>query len=344
VLSGGIVVGLSAGSASAGHSGDASSSTAALLSPPVVTTVAAQSIPGTSLPGDNRPAVTLGDMNTPEQFILGQLYELALQQRGYSITLSLNVGATATAVRALKDRTLDLYPEYLGEWNSRVARLHHRFESLTASYRAGSAYATQHGLVLLKPTPFSDTWGLIVTAQYAKENQIRSIADLTRGTGIAIGVPAQFETSPDGLAVLRSAYHLQPGFVQGINVGAQYRWVWSGNVQAAWAMTTDPELAGPRYRLLLDPKHVFGFGNVVPVTTPGVLRAEGPIFRDTINRVDALLTTRAIRGLNKEYAAGHNPTAIAREFLQANGILPPSQFAPVVDTSTDPTVSGGGSG
>ncbi len=187
-----------------------------------------------------------------------------------------------------------------------------------------------HGFVLLKPTPFSDTSGLAVTSAYAQQNHVRSIPELARGTGIIIAAPRQFETGADGLPALAKAYHLHPGFVQGILVGPQYMWLESGNVQAAYVDTTDARLSRPGFRVLKDPKHVFGFGNVVPVTTPKVLSLEGRVFEQTIDEVDALLTLRAIRGLDYEASVSrHDPADIAREFLQGYGIVPATVYAPV---------------
>ena len=341
VLSGGLLTGLGTGTAAAGHPGHTGTTvTAPTL--PSVTTVTTPSVPPDRLPGYNRPTVLLGDMNTPEQFIIGQLYRLALGQVGYSVSVSRNIGAPWVRETALKLGSLDLYPEYLGQWNSRVAHLHRRFQTLAASYGAGSAWARLHGFRLLTPTPFSDTSGVAVTTQYARENHVRSIPDLAHGTGIVFGAPIEFQMIPDGMPVLAHAYHLHPGYIQDIGIGLQYWWLNTGNVQAAYSTTTDPELAEPQFVELTDPRHVFGFGNVVPVTTPKVLKAEGPAFQRTIDRVDALLTERAMRGLNREIVlGGHNPTAIAADFLMGNGILPPSQFAPVpVPASSGSTTTG----
>jgi len=334
-LSAGLIAGLGAGTASAGHARTAAGTTTATVpTQPAVTTVTTPTRPTTGLPGYQKPTVLLGDMNTPQQFVIGQLYKLALQQRGYTIALSRNIGIIKVAQQALREGTLDLYPNYLGEWNSRVAHLHQRFKTLSASYAAGSAYAHVHGFVLLKPTPFSDTSGLAVTSEYAQQNHVRSIPELARGTGVIIAAPRQFETGPDGLPALAKAYRLHPGFVQGILVGPQYMWLKSGNVQAAYVDTTDPSLGRPGFRVLKDPKHVFGFGNVVPVTTPKVLSLEGRVFKRTIDEVDALLTLRAIRGLDYEASVErHNPADIAREFLQGYGILPRTVYAPVASAT-----------
>ena len=44
-------------------------------------------------PGTGKPAVTLGDKNFTEQFVLGQLYKQALEAKGYTVNLKANIGA-----------------------------------------------------------------------------------------------------------------------------------------------------------------------------------------------------------------------------------------------------------
>lgn len=342
LLAAGVFAGLRVATAST-YSPATTTSSVAQTAPaqPPVTTVTTQTVPASDLPGDNRPAVNLGEMNTPEQFIIGELYKLALQQRGYSVALK-QASLPSVAQLALKSGTIGLYPQYLDSWNSWIAHLNHRFPSLKASYAAGSAYARSHGSVLLKPTPFSDTADIGVTAEYAATNHVHSISDLAHGTEVAIGIPPNYATSPHGLPALVNAYHLKLGYEDtNFEVGLQYASLDNGDLQAVYINTTDAELAGRSYVALGDPKHVFGFGNVVPVTTQAVLRAEGPTFARTINKVDALLTQGAMRGLNSEVALDTadppNVAAakVAQEFLQGNRMLPATTYAPVTETDTD---------
>ena len=74
--------------------------------------------------------------------------------------------------------------------------------------------------------------------------------------------------------------------------------------------------------LLADPKHVFGFQNVTPVVSSSALRAEGPAFAATLNAVSRALTMRAMQQLNAAVALDRkSPVDVAREFLQANGLV-----------------------
>jgi glycine betaine/choline ABC-type transport system substrate-binding protein len=278
----------------------------------------------TPLPGTGRPQIQLGDKNTPEQFLLGELYDQALQAAGFSVTLTRNIGPSSVYVPALTQGSLDMYPEYLNVLTGQIAHDQAPFRTLAAALGAGRSYAATHSIVLLAPTPFSDTEGIAVTTAYARAHRLRTIQDLRRvATGLRLGAPIEFSQSPAGLPALEQAYGFQPASTAPIDIGAQYTSLRAGTVQAAYVTTTDGELSTPEFTLLADPRHVLGFGNIVPVVTATLLGSEGPAFASIVNRVSALLTTSVIRGLNAQLEVpGQSPTGLAREFLITHGMVP----------------------
>ena len=74
-----------------------------------------------ALPGEGKPAVTIGTKNFTEQFVLGQLYKQALEAEGFTVALKQNIGSTEIADKALRSGQIDLYPEYIGIFNTVVA-------------------------------------------------------------------------------------------------------------------------------------------------------------------------------------------------------------------------------
>lgn len=276
------------------------------------------------LPGTGRPAVVVGDKNTPEQFVLGELYEQALAAEGFSVSLNSNIGPTQVIIRALHQGSLGLYPEYIDTWNAQVAHDHQTFNSSRAAYQAGQGFAFRHGLRLLNPTPFGDTEALAVTDYYATAHGLRTIRDLRKmGHSLTVGGPPQFKAG--NLVALERAYGLVPPAFKILPLGSQYQALNQNTVQAAGVNTTDGDLATGDYRLLGDPGHVLGWGNVVPVVTQKVLEKEGPTFAATINDVSALLTLSVMRQLNEQVEQHVNPATAAAQFLETHGLLPPGQ-------------------
>jgi osmoprotectant transport system substrate-binding protein len=277
-----------------------------------------------TLPGVGKPPVTIGDENLPEQFLLGQLYYQALKAQGFQVSLNQSIGPPQVVMQALATGQLAMYPEYLDNWDQDVAGLRQQFRSRSAAYVAGQHYALGHGLVLLDPTPFSDTNAIAVAFDYAVENQVQSIPDLVKVPGnLTIGGEPQFQQSTTGLPLIENTYGVVPGAFTPLEIGAQYQALDQGTVQAAVVNTTDPQLLSGSYPLLHDPADVFGWGNVVPVASAKALDAEGPVFIATVNRVSALLSLDAMRELNAQVVLFHqDPATVAQQFLQDQGILP----------------------
>jgi osmoprotectant transport system substrate-binding protein len=299
----------------------ASTTTTTAVAPPATTSTASTTTQ--VLPGTGRPQIAIGDKNTPEQFVLGELYDVALAGEGYSVTLSRNIGPLPVYTQAVKQGSLNLYPEYLNTWDSSVAGYTHGFRNLKAALAAGQSYAATQGMELLKPSRFGDTDGIAVTSSYAAAHHLRTMFDLRRvATALTIGAPLEFSQSPTGLPALEQAYGFQPAATTQVDIGSQYDELQEGIVQAAWVQTTDPELATSEFVLLGDPRHVLGYGNVVPVTTSAVVAAEGPTFTATIDRISALLSMSVMRELNTDVETDHEaPVTVATQFLQAHGLL-----------------------
>jgi osmoprotectant transport system substrate-binding protein len=285
-------------------------------------TNSAQTSTGYTLPGTGKPLVTIGDKNFTEQFVLGELYYLALRNKGFSVQLNQNIGPLDVTLQQLRHGQLGMYPEYLSTWDSQVAHESRPFADGNEAYVSGQSYAQSHGMRLLQPTPFSDTGAIAVKFDYAVQHSLTSLPDLrTLGRGLALGGPPQFQQAGGGLSALESAYGFRGSSYKSLEIGGQYQALDSGQVHAAEVNTTDAQLGTGDYTLLSDPKKVFGWGNVVPVVPTRVLAAEGPAFATTINEVSKLLTTAVIRELNAEVdIQGQDPSIVAGQFLSENGL------------------------
>jgi osmoprotectant transport system substrate-binding protein len=316
--------------APAGPAASQSSTTSATTTDPGTGTSSTTTTSSTTpaLPGTGKPAITVGDKNYTEQFLLGQLYVQALTAQGFSATLNQNIGPTEVTMQAMKAGSLSMYPEYLNVFNSAVAGYRRRFRTQLGAYQAAQRYALGHGLQLLAPTPFNDTQGIAVTDAYAEQNRLGTIGDLRRiDRQLTMGGSPQFQQTAPGLPTLAATYGVVPAAFKPLAVGDQYAALNAGTVQAAYVNTTDAELGTFNYHLLTDPRQSFGFGNVVPVVSGKVLAEEGQPFIDIIERVDEKLTTRVMRQMNELVdVAQQDPATVAKQFLQTHGLLTPGVY------------------
>ena len=282
------------------------------------TTTAAAS----SSPGAGKPPVVIGDKNFSEEYILGSLYQEALQAKGYKVTLKGNIGSTEITYKALQAGQIDMYPEYTGVILTVIAGNTTAPHSAQQTFTLASAYLHKHGFTLLSPTPFFDTDALGTLKTFATNHNLKTIADLKKlGTSVKLGGAPEFATREEGLLGLKREYGLNPTFVP-LAIGLTYTALDTGKVQVSDVFTTDPQLTTGKYTVLTDPKNVFGFQNVAPIVKAGLITTEGPAFAETINKVSALLTIPAIQRMNAAVAIDkQSPATVAHTFLAANGLL-----------------------
>jgi|tagenome__1003787_1003787.scaffolds.fasta_scaffold20827396_1 osmoprotectant transport system substrate-binding protein len=275
-----------------------------------------------SLPGKGKPAVTIGDKNFTEQYILGELYAQALRKKGYTVTLKPNIGSSEITDKALTSGKIDMYPEYTGTILSELAHQTKPPSGANAAYDQAKAFEEKRGFTMLEKTPFADSDAIAVKQSYAQKNGIESVADLKKVPRFSLGAPPEFRTRFSGVEGMKKQYGLNNIDFKPLSIGLQYKALDSGKVDAANVFTTDGALAQGKYTLLKDPRFIFGFQNVAPVISQKVLDAQGDDFSQTLNDVSAKLSLEAIQKMNAAVDVDkQKPAAVARQFLQANGLV-----------------------
>jgi osmoprotectant transport system substrate-binding protein len=273
-------------------------------------------------PGEGKPAITLGTKNFTEQFVLGELYKQGLEARGFTVNLKENIGSTEIADRALRSGQIDMYPEYIGIFNTTVAGDTRSYTDAQAAFDAGKAYAERNGFTLLPLTPFENVDALAVTPEYSERNGVRSLADLNKVRGFRLGAAPEFRQRPTGLPGLERGYGITDVRFSPLTIGLQYQAIDNGKIDVAQVFTTDGQLVGGRYVVLEDPRKIFGIQNVTPVVSTRALEAQGEGFQESVDAISRVLTTEAMQRMNAAVAIDKQDAAeVARQYLEANGLL-----------------------
>ncbi|MCU1654336.1 MAG: Substrate-binding region of ABC-type glycine betaine transport system [Pseudonocardia sp.] len=277
-------------------------------------------------PGQGKPAVTVGDKDFSEAFLIGDLYEQALKAKGYTVNLKANVGGSEVIDSAFKAGQIDVYPEYTGEILSSVAGDQGRTTSAEETWQKAKAFEeANRGATLLPQTPFQDIDVVIVKPEFASAHNLKAIGDLKNvgpgGQGVSWAAQPPDKTRYAGLVGMQQAYGLTNVAFVGVDVGVTYSALDTGTVNSADAFSTDGQLTTNKYTVLDDPEHIMGFQHVAPVVKQSVLAAQGPEFAQTLNWVDSLLTQQAILQMNAAIQLNHvDPATVAQKFLAANGL------------------------
>ena len=163
---------------------------------------------------------------------------------------------------------------------------------------------------------------IATTKDFATKNSLKTVADLKKLPSFTVGARPEFKSRYQGLKGMQKVYGLNNAKFKQLALGIQYQALDSGDVDSANVFSTDAQLASGKYTVLQDPKGIFGFQHVAMIMDKKKNAALGPEFFATIDGVSKLLTNDAMISMNKAVALDKQPeAAVAKKFLQANGIL-----------------------
>ena len=285
--------------------------------------VMALSLVLTACGGGNKGSVTVASKDFTEQFILGEMYALLLEDAGYTVNRKLNLGGTPVAQQALLDGEIDLYPEYTGTGLLTVLKLSVMSDPQAVFDTVKQAYADQFQLVWLDPAPMNNTQALAMTKARAAELGITTFSDMVAHAGdlVLIG-PPEYAEREDGIPGLKRVYgdFAFKDFLS-VDPGLRYQALLNGEADVVVAFGTDGELAAYDLLSLVDDKGLYPPYQVAPVIRESVLN-EHPDIADILNKVAPLLTNETMQRLNNEVSGnGREPADVAKEFLTQEGLI-----------------------
>ncbi len=267
--------------------------------------------------------IVIASKDFAEQYILGHMYALLLEDAGHSVELKLGLAGTPVAHAAITSGEIDLYPEYTGTGLLAVLKLPVESDRQVVYDIVTREYAAQFNLVWLDPAPMNNAQALAVPQRVVEQYGIRTISDMAANASeLRMVGPAEFPEREDGLPGLRRVYgDFELAAYLPVEKGLRYVAIESGEADVTVAFGTDGELAAYNMLVLEDDKGMFPPYQVAPLIRESVLAAH-PDIADILNRLAPLLDDSTMQRLNYEVSGNQRePIDVAREFLVANGLL-----------------------
>ncbi len=260
--------------------------------------------------------------NFPEQFILGEMYALLLEEAGFDVDRRLNLGATPVVQQGLLNDELDLYPEYTSTGLLTVLGMDPLSDAQEVYDTVKAEYEEQFGLTWLEAAPFNNTQALAMERSRAEELGIATVSDLVGQAGeLTLVGPPEFSEREDGIPGLQETYGLEFGDFLPIDPGLRYQALVNGEADVTVAFTTDGEITANDLVVLEDDQSLWPPYQVAPVIQQSVLDAN-PAIADALNQVAPLLTDEIMSGLNNQVSGnGEEPADVARAFLVEQGLI-----------------------
>jgi osmoprotectant transport system substrate-binding protein len=274
--------------------------------------------------GTTKGPIHVGAEEYPEEFILGNMYQMLLADAGFEATYQ-SIGGTAENHQALLAGETDLYPEYTG--TALIATLGMQYDSSMTPddvyNTVKQAYLDQFNVVWLEPTRFNNTYCLAMKKDQATQLGITTLSDLSvQAPDLILATTQECTEREDCLPGLQKAYGgFQFKEVRAMDPGLKYTGLNEGAVDVTTCFGTDGQIAAYDLVVLEDDLRFWPPYPVAPIVRKEVLD-KYPEIADILNKVAPLLDGPTMAGLNWEVDGNHKePDEAAREFLQANNLI-----------------------
>ncbi len=273
--------------------------------------------------GADDKTITVASKDFTEQFILGEMYALLLEDAGYTVNRKMNLGGTPVAHQALLDGEIDVYPEYTGTGLLTVLKLEVMSDPQAVFDAVKAGYADQFSLAWLDAAPMNNTQALAMTRERAAELGITTFSDMAANADqLTLIGPPEFAEREDGVPGLKRVYgDFEFANFLTVDPGLRYQALLNGEADVVVAFGTDGELAAYDLLSLVDDKGLYPPYQVAPVIRQAVLDKDAEVAA-VLNRLAPLLTNEVMQALNNEVSGnGREPADVAREFLTAQGLI-----------------------
>lgn len=267
------------------------------------------------------PAITIGSANFPENQLLAEMYAQALEAKKVKVTRKFNIGARELYLKALKEGSINMIPEYNGALLAALSPGGSIPAGVSTTDQVDSALqkVLPSGTEILKSSPAEDKDTLTVSQATASKYSLKSISDLKPVAGkLVVGAGPEFKTRSQGLVGLKKEYGLTFKAFKALDAGGPLTKaaLQKNQIQVANIFSTDSAIVTDKLVVLDDPKNLFAAQNITPVLTKSKVKGD---VESTVNAVSEALTTEDLTKYLAEVAVDKKSYAtVAKQFISDN--------------------------
>lgn len=258
--------------------------------------------------------IVIGSQAYYSNEIVAEAYALVLEEAGYTVERQFSLGQRDVYVPALLAGEVDLFPEYTG--NLLQYFIPEATETAEDDVYSALTKALPAGLTALEMSPATDQDSYNVTANFAAQNNLVSIADLASITGLKLGGAPELAERPYGPTGLLSFYGVTVEFEATGDTTVEA--LVAGLIDMANVYSADPRIQQLGLVTLTDPSGLFLASNVVPIASDALDQRA----RDLINAVSKAMSAQDLVAMNVRSVQDQlSANQIAREWLVSKGLL-----------------------
>lgn len=268
---------------------------------------------GSSDDNASSDTIVVGSQAYYSNEIIAEIYSQALENAGFDVERQFQIGQRDAYLPALESGEVDIMPEYTGN----LLQFYSADTTATASDEvyAELADALPEGLTVLDQASATDQDSYNVTADFAAENSLVTLADLAGVSDLKLGGNAELEERPYGPAGLEETYGATVSFTATGDTTVDA--LVAGTINIANVYSADPRIQTENLVSLTDPEGLFLASNVVPIVNADIADSVA----DVLNAVSAKLTPEGLVALNVQSTVDKmSSDDIASAWLSENGL------------------------
>ena len=268
--------------------------------------------------------IAAGKLGSEPEILINMYKDLIEDETDIKVTVKPSFGKTSFLYEALKNGSIDMYPEFTGTVTSSLIKppMTGLSNDPAAVYEAAkAAILKQDDLVLLEPMEYQNTYAVAVKRSYAEQYGLKTISDLRKVENTArAGFSLEFNDREDGNKGLKSLYGLNLSVVT-MEPSLRYEAIDKGNVDVIDVFSTDPEIITHDLVMLEDDKGLFPPYQGAPLLRADTIK-KYPQLVPVLNKLANMITTDEMLKMNYEVDVEGKPAAdVARAYLVSKGLL-----------------------
>ncbi len=266
-----------------------------------------------------------------ESYLLAEMFAQLLEARGLAVERRFGLGATEIAFRALREGSIDVYPEYTGTGLLAILGEPPADDAGEVFGRVSREFRRRWGVRWLPPLGFENTYAIAVRRGTAERLRLATLSDLARAGGtLRAGLTPDFIGRDDGLPGLARAYGLRLGQVRALLPAVKYQALAANEVDVIDGYSTDGLIARYDLVVLEDDRRFFPPYQAAPLVGRR-LTDSVPAAIAALTELSGRLDEATMRRLNRRQEVDGEPlAAVAAGALAQLGLLGAGATAPAV--------------
>ena len=267
--------------------------------------------------------ITIGSKPFTESRLLAEIMAQLIEDRtDLPVERRMGLGGTTVVFTALTSGEVDLYAEYTGTGWAVLLNIESPIRGPLETYvTVARGLRAEHGLVLLPPFGFNNTYAMAMREARAAELGVTRISQLAEhADALSAGVSLEFLNREDGWPGLRETYGLELE-VRGMEHGLAYEAIQSGAIDLIDAYSTDGKLLKFDVRVLQDDLGYFPPYDAAPVVRAELLE-QHPELEALLGELAFRIDDGRMQQLNGAVEVdGASFEEVARTFLIEEGLV-----------------------